>query len=331
MDRRSLVALALVAAGCARSAPSASPTAVLSSGALSYTSIADDAVVVAAELRDRFELIAYDRHSRRPRWRRQLGPAQYDIHALASDGDRVWVASADGTVRSFALTDGTPGVAWNLGAAATAVTVADRHLVTGTATGVVCLRRLHDGAMVHCVLAHRGPVTDLAAQGHELVSASATGEVTVWDVPSMRRVRATRVTGSANAVAVSDAGVIAIATSARPLRRTPDIARREARGFPAIDPDSRVIVWAPDGTLEPRLGHRAPVTDVVWSDGHLLSASWDRTVRRWAGPRSRIVARFSYLVHGLAATTGSWVVSAWAPGPTDVATQLFVLPSFSAD
>jgi len=330
MDRRPLLAFALVAVGCTRAGPGPS-TAVLSTGALSYAGAIAGDVVVTAELRDRFELIAYDRKRRKQRWRRPLGPAQYDIHAVASDGARVWVASADGTVRAFALADGAPKEAWNVGASATALTVAGRYLATGSATGVVCLRRLDDGAMVHCVVAHDGPITDLDASDRELVSASSAGALSVWSVPSMRRLRSMRVSGSANAVALSAEGVVAIATSAAPLRRTPAIAQREEGGFPNLDRESRVLLWSANGTLATRLGHRGPVTDVAWAGNVLLSASWDRTVRRWSGPRSRVVARFSYLVHGLAATTRTWLACAWSRQPSGAATQVFDLPRLSGD
>lgn len=332
MDRRALVLLFLLPLACTKPSSSRRPT-TLAKGSLAYAATITAELIVVAELRNRFELVAYDRETHREKWRRDIGPADYDISALASDARFAWVASLDGTLRTFDLRDGAARTGWNLGAPATAVAVAPSgaFFATGTTTGVVCLRRMRDAALLHCVAGHDGGVTDLSFHDSELASSGTKGVVTVWSLPSMHRRRRTVVQGSANAIAHGPSGTIAIATSSQPLVRTPAIARAEESGFVDIDRAAKVVLWKSGGEMTPLLGHRAPVTDVVWADGSWLSSSWDRTVRSWSGARSRVVATFSYLVRDLAAAPGLWVACSWARTAEKNAVQVFLSNHLAAD
>lgn len=336
-------------AGCGARPAELSLSRAASRGVLAYAiALTDEAAprLVSVELGARagigarFELIA---RSIDPdgglveRARVPLGPPDWDVGDLAVEpgGRAALVASAAGTVRRIDLGPDRARrrvlATWHLGAAATAVAVSPdgRLAATGSASGVVCLRRLADGALLQCLVAHRGPVSglDFDRRGARLASSSWDGRVAVWSAPALAALAEVDVGGSANQVAFSRAGLLAIAASAAPPRRSPAAAARERAGaVRGVDPGARVLVWRARRGSRPRaIGrHGGPVTSVAWvGTGRILSASWDRTVRLWDAGGGGELGRadgFTLLVRDVAvADTGRWAAAAawssWGEGP----------------
>ncbi len=327
MDRLALVAAAVCTVACGaparpisgsgqpleRGATPAHPATglrtarALSRGTLSYAVAYAGDRVVSIELATAFELVVRDARGT-ARGRVDLGEATYDVVDLAVHGDSAWVASVDGRVRAIDIRALAVTTTWHLGAPATAVAVSadGAYVATGDGTGVVCLRRAGDGALLQCVAAHAGAVSALDFSADKLASASWSGDVTVWSVPSLAVVARRQRRGSANDVAFAPDGKrLAVAWSLAPPQRTPAVARREARrGFGPVDPYATVEIVDVAGdrsgdVTQTCTGHAAAVTSVAWTrDGaRLASASWDRTLRLWNAQSCRMVARLGGWAH----------------------------------
>ncbi len=316
--------------------------AVVRAGALAYAvALAPGDTLVSVELDLAFALAIRPLDPTgavRAQRRVTLGPPDYDLPGLAIEPApaRAWVASHDGSVRAVALDTGEVTTTWRLGSRTTAVAVSrhGRFVITGTADGVLCLRRAEDGALLQCVHAHDGPVATLAAGPGVLASGSWDGSVTVWTLPALAVRAHRRLPGSVNDLAFDPTGRrLALARSAAPPRHGPD---RAPSGTAGIDPAAVVTVWtlagaAPDLHLR---GHRGPVTAVAWTpDGsRLLSTSWDRSVHLWAPRQARLVAQrsgdFGGPLTDLAVDAGGRyiAVSAWSDPETRASPALAVLP-----
>jgi dipeptidyl aminopeptidase/acylaminoacyl peptidase len=311
---------------------------VATRGVLTYAvAFAGSDLLAAVELSTEFALVVYavepltrpaTRPPSRPRvhQRIELGPPVFDVGALAVDETRgqAWIASRDGTARSYALDSGAHVITWHLGSAATAVAVSgDGQLVaTATEDGVLCLRRRQDSALLQCVAAHEAPISALAFAPHRLASAAWDGTVIVWDVPSLAILARERLPGSVNDVAFSPDGArLALARSQAPPVRTPAVQQLEQRsGKPPADAGALVSVWdAGKRTRRDLRGHTSAVTAVAWAPGgdRVVSASWDRSVRLWDSATGAALARhdaFSALVRDIAVDPrGAWVAAgAWS-------------------
>jgi hypothetical protein len=157
---------------------------VLARGSLAYAARAGDGAVVTIELEERFALIVRDPDNGRERVRVDLGPAERDLVALAVAGDRAWVGGDDQAVRTIDLATGATLATWPIGADVTALRwLAPGWLAIGDATGVVCLRRIADAALVQCATLADAPVTALDGGGGLTVVAGATR--TTWTVPAL--------------------------------------------------------------------------------------------------------------------------------------------------
>jgi len=299
---------------------------ILSRGALTYAVAFDGDDIVSVELRTEFELIVRE-PSGHERLRTRLGPHEYDVDDLAVHEHVAYLASTDGTVRAIDLASGAEKTRWHLGDAATAVAVSPdgTYVATGTAQGVLCLRRLPGGELLQCLVAHQGRIAGVAFDpaGGRLASASSAGGAAVWSVPSLAAVASLDTGGSANAVAFSpDGDRVAVATSALP----PDPRRLR-------DERARVLLWRPvRGGPPPGLlsGHTGAVVAVAWIGRRVLSAAFDRTVRLWDSGRSREIARVSRFAHVLRDVAVSddhrrVAAAAWAPRADDPATTLLAL------
>ena len=297
---------------------------VAAHGALTYAvAFADPDVLAAVELSTEFALVVRELgDAPRIRHRIALGPPDFDVGDLAVDRTRqeAWIASRDGTVRSYALDSGAPGLTWHLGSPATAVAIsADGALVAmGTDDGIVCLRRRHDSALLQCVVAHEAPIAALDFAPARLASAAWDGTVIVWEVPSLAIAARVRLEGSVNDVAFAPGGQrLALARSSAPPVRTPS---RASPAPPAGATEALVSLWhVHERTWRHLRGHDGVVTSVAWiGDGRgLVSASWDHTVRLWDTQSNIPVARhtgFSGLVRDVAVDSrGAWVAAgAWS-------------------
>ncbi len=169
----------MVLAGCAASRPGLPPGArVLARGSLAYAVAVTTDTVVTVELEERFALVVRALTTGRERQRVDLGPPERDLPALAVGGGRAWVGGDDQRVREIDLANGGVVATWPVGADVTALAWlpegAGGWLAVGDATGVVCLRRLPDGALVQC-LAGAAPVARLDAGPGGLWVADAAG------------------------------------------------------------------------------------------------------------------------------------------------------------
>jgi WD40 repeat protein len=323
--------LCLFLIGCGASEPLTSNVGalgierVLSRGALAYAVAFDGDDVVSVELTTQFDLVVRDRS--RETLRVRLGPPDWDVNDLAVHDHIAYLASADGSVRAIDLQSGAERARWRLGDAGTAVAVSSdgSYVATGTAAGVLCLRRLPGGELLQCLVAHDGRIAGLAFDraGGRLASASRAGGAAVWSVPALAALASLDTGGSANAVAFSpDGDRIAVATSALP----PDPRRLR-------DERARVLLWRPvRGGPPPVLlsGHTGAVVAVAWVGRRVVSAAFDRTVRLWDSGRSREIARVSRFAHVLRDVAVSddhrrVAAAAWAPRADDPATTLLAL------
>jgi WD40 repeat protein len=324
--RRLVVSVLLIAAACGGNSagsgsalkPGSSPSEpasglalgkASSTGLLGYaSSLANsDTRIAAIELSTDFDLVVYDldaQGSSTESARVTLGPADYDVSALAvaPGAKTAWLASKDGTVRAINLDSGDVEQRWQVGAAATAIAVAQdsAYVAIGTETGVICLRRAADSALLQCVVGHDMTVSALQFAGDRLASASWDGSVLVWEIPSLAVVAKQSGPGSANGLAFGpDGNVLAIARSGRPPKRSPtDVATEKAKGFSTPAPGATVEIWHLG--QEPRRcqGHGGPVTSVAWlGNQRVVSASWDRTLRLWKSSNCQQLAKLTGFAH----------------------------------
>jgi hypothetical protein len=187
MDRLQGIALLLLCACGGRPAPTHAKklrVQVVSRGTLGYAvELAGDRVVTV-ELGERFELVVRDTPSAKPR-ALDLGPAETDWVALAAAGDRAWVGGDTGEVIAVDVARLAEEARWPIGAPVTALAASGDHVAIGDATGVLCLRRADDGALLQCVVAHDGAIAELDVIGDSLITGDATGSTAAWSVPSL--------------------------------------------------------------------------------------------------------------------------------------------------
>jgi hypothetical protein len=292
-------------------------------GVLTYAvAFAGPERLAAIELSSEFTLVVRELDQRgqpHTRHRIALGPPDFDIGSLAVDRTHAWIASRDGTARSYDLASGALALTWHLGSPATAVAVSadGQHVATATHDGILCLRRRADGALLQCVAAHEAPIAALAFAPGRLASAAWDGTVIVWDVPSLAIHTRQRFAGSVNDLAFApDGSRLALARSQTPPVRSP----AQPAHTTAAEPLALISLWDLRTHKQHHLhGHRSTVTAVAWTpDGHgLVSASWDRSVRLWNITTGTLVARhnaFSALVRDVAVhPRGAWVAAgAWS-------------------
>jgi WD40 repeat protein len=295
---------------------------------LAYQVVLTDKRTISVELTTRFELVIREnkRASKsKPKARRiDLAKADFDILDLVAtrDGSTVYVASTAGWVRGYDVDSGEMLSEWRMGSSATALALSDdaKWLVIGTATGVICLRRLRDGAQLQCVAAHSKQVSALEIFGGRLASGGWGGTLSLWSLPSLREERRIAGKGFLSALAWSpDGKTLAVARNGRRPERTPELNNAETRSA-QIDPSGRNVIELYSSLRSTPIilkGHRSVVSALAWSGTDLLSTSWDRTVRIW-NTRSpgayRILLRLQHLAGDVAASKlgGDVAIASWA-------------------
>ncbi len=284
--------------------------------------------IISVELTSRFALVIRDRAGISPQKRIDLAKADYDILDLVANphNGQVYVASSAGWVRSYDVVSGERRSEWRMGSSATALAISDdaRWLVIGTATGVLCLRRLRDGAQLQCVAGHQARVSALEISGETLASGDWAGSLAVWSLPSLREEHRVNGTGFLSALAWSPTGeTLAVARNRRRPKRTPELNKAEKEN-PRVDPiDANVIeLHSMKGqrSVVSLKGHHSVVSALAWTNTDLISTSWDRTVRIWntrLGNASRVLLRLPHLASDVASARfgGEVIVTSWAPGP----------------
>jgi len=242
---------------------------VLARGTLAYGVAAGGPLVASVELDTRFRLVLRARGGSQSV---DLGPPDYDFVDLAVDaaGRRVAVAGLDGTVRLFD-DRAAQKASWRVDAAATAVALAPdgAYLAHGSASGVVCLRGVEDGALLQCVAAHDARVTGLAfADAKTLVSAGADGRAVVWDVPSLRVLKQREGAPVLHLAARGPDVALARADSVEVWRWRGD----QVAGTPAARVTA--LVFLPDGRLHTETDPKVHALAVAPDGRTLYVAAW---------------------------------------------------------
>ena len=273
---------------------------ILARGTLAYDVAAAGPLVASIELDTAFALVLRrgDATVSAP-----LGPPDRDFVAVTVDGngDRIAVAGLDGTVRLFDAR-GAEHARFRLDEAATAVALSadGSYLLHGAASGVLCLRRSGDGALLQCVAAHDGRIAALAADGDTAVSAGSDGEAIVWALPSLR-ILARHAAGAPLVALAARTGRVALARAAAPVLVWSWADDRVAESPPAAS----AVAFLPDGSL----ARLAP-------EGAILAGA-------------RLLGRSQHPLRGLAvAPDGHWLyVAGWTGTNLDGASlQAFPLP-----
>jgi hypothetical protein len=244
------LALGAVATSCATGAPGAR---VLARGVLPYGVATAGEAVVTVELSERFELVVRDGGAAR---RLDLGPPEHDLRALAVDGASAFVGSDAGFVHEIDLRALRQVRTYAVGAPLRALAADARYLVSADASGALCLRRRHDGALLQCALTPQ-PVTELRLQPSG-DGADARVQLTMGEAPPL---------------------VWALPTlAALPMAAPAGDAAIAFRGG-AVHPVGRRVVWQRGGE-EHVLAELA--TDVrgvaVTRSGALVIAAWPRSL-----------------------------------------------------
>jgi hypothetical protein len=242
---------------------------VLVRGALGYDVALDGPRAAAVVLDREFQLVWIDLPSGAVTARVPLGDPAYDCEDVDVAGARAVVACRDGRVR---VLDGERVEhELRLDGAATAVAFAGDHFVTGSSTGVLCLRRTADAALLQCVAEHTREISALAVEGDVLTSGALDGSVVTWDLPSLRLRERRRVHGAVTAIAGTTVAYAAVPP------------RLPARGRG----------WVEDAPLP------AAPAGLVRVGGRLLAATWAPSLGFLGEPP---LTRFPHVLRGLAAS-----------------------------
>ncbi len=316
-------------------------TKVLATQALAYRVAIAAPYLVSVELRTEFELVVRKipgSVSKVREGRIRIDDATYDVNDLVVDAkrERAYVASTAGWVRVYDLRSLQLQHEWRTGQAATALALSEdgKYLLIGTDAGVVCIRRLEDGAQLQCMVAHAGRIGSLDTSKALLATASWKGEVAMWGLPALNKISELERSGSVADLAFSpDASMLAVTRNRIPPVRTQAIDDAEKKS-PKADPlgTNRIEIHpvAAVGTIGNAIhilvGHRALVSSLCWLGSDLLSGSWDRSVQLWntqTGSRSWRQGDFGHIVRDLAARQiqSTFAIAAWAPGSEDSAVE----------
>lgn len=300
---------------------------ILAKNALAYRVAMSDSYLASVELTTEFRLVVRDLANSHKKHVR-LDSATYDITGLALDETHAYVSSSAGWVRSYDLRSLQLRREWRFGSGATALAITDDHiyLFIGTQTGLICLRRLSDGAQLQCMVAHSDRVSTLDTKNDQLASASWNGEVATWGIPTLENhFRRTMKDSVADLAFSPDARLLAITQNLRPPLRSQALNDAEKRGDSDPEGANRIEIYTNSrSSISNRPVHRlsqqrSTISSLCWIGNDLLTASWDHTVQLWntsAGSPTATLSKFAHIVQDLAcrAHLGTFAVAAWAPG-----------------
>ncbi len=273
MDRRARLSVVAAAAAAWTSAcgapspvaPAGAQVTVVARGTLGYAVAFAGTRLVSVELGERFELVIRD-GARDGGRRVDLGPPERDWVALAARGDRAWVGGDGGEVAAVDVGAAAITARWPVGAPVTALAATDTLVAIGDATGVVCVRRADDGALLQCLAAHAQAIDALAVVDGALVSRGEGEAARAWTLPALAaapapapaaadadaiapRWRGRAIAIDGRAVDVVDAAgrrrVVAMAGAVRAVAVSPDDRLAVAAWIDALDQPSIVLVGWP--------------------------------------------------------------------------------------
>jgi hypothetical protein len=222
-------------------------------GTLGYAVAFADQALYTIELDERFALFVRDPDTGAVRARYDVGPAERDLLAVAVADGVAWIGGDDQQVRGIDVTSGHAVATWSVGAPVTALAVIGAYLVIGDGTGVVCVRRRTDGALLSC-LALADTAIESFDQRPNTVAALTRGGTVAIAVPSLTTANAV----AANLVVhdrdvIVDGRVVAhFAGSARAVARGPR-GQLVAVGW-IRDLDDPSVIWI----APPRPGSPVP-------------------------------------------------------------------------
>ena len=152
--------------------------------------------------------------------------------AISGDGKTALASGADKSVRIWSVTDGTQVAAWeNLPQPVTAATFMPdaSAVVLGDATGVLSLRKVADGSVTWSLLAHAGPIADVAllADG-KLASAAASGEVKIWRLAAIGQPRRLELPAATAVLPLADGKSVLLGTASGEVVRTEPGSKEKA-------------------------------------------------------------------------------------------------------
>jgi WD40 repeat protein/serine/threonine protein kinase len=155
-------------------------------------------------------------------------------------------------------------------------TPAEDRIIASGGDGTIRICDVATGQIVRTLSGHRAVARglDLDRDGRVLVSASMDGTARLWDLN----------TGESLGVLVGHRGAVRI------VELSPD-GRRVATG----GEDATIRIWDVESAAQVGLlqGHEARIASLHWDEpDHLISASFDGTIRRWnVGRRTDLIAR----------------------------------------
>ncbi len=312
---------------------------VLSKKALAYRVALAGPYLASVELITEFELVLRPipgSESKVATQRVRIDAATYDVTDLVLDlaHERAFVASSAGWVRSYDLNNLQVQSEWRMGSAATALAISEegKYLLIGTDSGVVCIRRLRDGAQLQCMVAHKGRIASLAIHKQRLATASWQGEVSLWGLPALERIDEVEGSKSVADLAFSpDGHMLAITRNRLPPVRSQAINNAEKKSSKIDRLGVNRIEIHPvseDGnvgkSVHSLVGHRSLVSSLCWIGSDLLSGSWDRSVLLWnteSGSRTSQLGDFGHIIRDLASVEqrAGYAVAGWATKDEDPA------------
>ncbi|CAE6467205.1 unnamed protein product [Rhizoctonia solani] len=244
---------------------------------------------------------------------------------FSTDGTRVISGSWDCTVRIWDASQSTqiagPFTGHSQGVTCLTLSPDGRTIISGSWDGYIHFWDAHAKPAESTVLGHTKAITcvEFSPDGASLISSSADSAICIWDAYTgeLRHKPFTGHAGGVNSTAFSPDKEVFLsggddctarlwdATNGRMINVPPALHKAgitsvafspvDGTSFATGSHDNTLCVWNSQGTeLANRFeGHTQSVTSLAFSpDGkHILSGSWDNTIRLWSTDTGAIVAQ----------------------------------------